>query len=481
MNPSSNINIPDNISNTSTDSSQIPESPKQLHIDIHNTDDIELGDIHEENTLLHYTESHFTHVANTDLRRLRDEYAHTTNDCSTMIRTNVSRCDSPMTISNYGSRSGSSNNSDGEEYMPPNPPLSKQLSLDDIAHRFMPIKPREDITNAKRSQPRRRSKFKQLAFHDVEKTLDKYYDMEIDNKYSSELDILTTFMKGQKNVYIQSKQLSQWRYNCLMIPSLLITCGVTIFSDVISCDSDNKWIITALNATIGLLIAMMNFLKLESSTTMFLQLANHYDKLEVSLEMTNSKLVLMDTENEKRTLVLNQIKLIEEKMNEMKEVNNVLIPAEMNQIFPIICHVNIFSFIKKLENHRQILILKFKDIQNEIRFILHKWEKEEQEIDINTMNITLLQRKTREKQREQNRLHFLYNIKDKLKIELNECRAAYGSMDDIFTTEIKQAERETSRLGIWFVCLWRQCFTQKRLKNINPILDKYFHFLFTDE
>jgi regulator of sirC expression with transglutaminase-like and TPR domain len=284
-----------------------------------------------------------------------------------------------------------------------------------------------------------------------------------------------------EDVYIQSKQLSQWRYNCLMIPSLLITCGVTIFSDLVKCDGDNKWIITALNASIGLLIAMMNFLKLESSTTMFLQLANHYDKLEVSIEMTNSKLVLMDTENERRTLVLNQIKLIEEKMNEMKEVNNVLIPTEMNQIFPIICHVNIFSFIKKLENHRQILVLKFKDIQNEIRFILHKWEKEEQEVDINTMNVTALQRKTREKQREQNRLNFLYTIKDKLKIELNDCKAAYGSMDDIFTTEIKQAERETSRLGIWFVCLWRQCFTPKRMKNVNPILDKYFHFLFTDE
>ena len=72
-------NIPDNTSNTSTDSSLVPESPNQIHIDIHNTADIELGDIHEENTLLHYTDSHFTHLANTDLRRLRDEYTHTTN------------------------------------------------------------------------------------------------------------------------------------------------------------------------------------------------------------------------------------------------------------------------------------------------------------------------------------------------------------------------------------------------------------------
>jgi hypothetical protein len=169
-------------------------------------------------------------------------------------------------------------------------------------------------------------------------------------------------------------------------------------------------------------------------------------------------------------------------MNEIKEVNNVLIPAEMKQIFPIICHVNIFSFIKKLENHRQILVFKFKDIQNEIRFILHKWEKEEIQLEEqNNMSVAVLQRKMREKEREQNRLTFLYDIKDKLKIELTDYRNAYGNMDDIFTAEIKQAEHETGRLGIWFVCLWRQCFTSVRMKNINPVLDKYFNFLFTDE
>ena len=64
------------------------------------------------------------------------------------------------------------------------------------------------------------------------KTLDKYYDMELDNKFSSELDILTTFMKGQKNLYIQANYLSQWRLNCIMIPSLLITASVTILSPV---------------------------------------------------------------------------------------------------------------------------------------------------------------------------------------------------------------------------------------------------------
>ena len=44
--------------------------------------------------------------------------------------------------------------------------------------------------------------FKSLSLEEIEQSLDKYYD-DSDNKFSSELDILITFMKGQKNLYIQ--------------------------------------------------------------------------------------------------------------------------------------------------------------------------------------------------------------------------------------------------------------------------------------
>ena len=77
-------------------------------------------------------------------------------------------------------------------------------------------------------------------------------------------------------------------------------------------------------------------------------------------------------------------------------------------------------------------------------------------------------------------MNFLYEIKEKLKIELNEYRSAYGCMEDIFTNEIKHAERETNRFCIWLLCLWKQQHTNN-LPHINPVLDKYFHFIFTDE
>ena len=44
--------------------------------------------------------------------------------------------------------------------------------------------------------------FKALSLDEIEQSLDKYYD-DSENRFSSELDILITFMKGQKNLYIQ--------------------------------------------------------------------------------------------------------------------------------------------------------------------------------------------------------------------------------------------------------------------------------------
>ena len=53
-------------------------------------------------------------------------------------------------------------------------------------------------------------------------------------------------------------------------------------------------------------------------------------------------------------------------------------------------------------------------------------------------------------------------------------------MDELFIHEIKRAETLTNRCGIWLLCLWKNNNNVK-LKNINPLLDRYFHFLFSDD
>lgn len=303
--------------------------------------------------------------------------------------------------------------------------------------------------------------FKLKAYNDIEKSLAKYY--EEDSKYSSKMDILITFMKGQKNIFTQSKYITEKKLNCLMIPILIFSAGMAVFAPFIQNYSWSGGFISGLNIIITTFVSMMNYMKYETHVEMYLQLANHYDKMEISLEMANSQLLFIENEKEKNDLVLAKIKDIEIKMNELKEVYNILLPREVKHMFPIICNLNILSLIKKMETYRKSLIHKFKDVKNEIRYILYKWKKENLTID------------NAQQMKEKKRLIFLYEIKEQIKDEFIDSKKIYDYVEDVFTKEIKNAEYN---IHLWFWCCWNKKSINKN--DIHPILNKHFHFIFED-
>jgi uncharacterized protein YlzI (FlbEa/FlbD family) len=104
------------------------------------------------------------------------------------------------------------------------------------------------------------------------------------------------------------------------------------------------WFVSGLNAVIMLCISLISYLKLESCIENYLHNVKQYDKLETTLEMTNNKLMFIESHKEKATLVLNKIKEIERKIGEIKESTNTLIPEDVKKLFPIICHINILYY-----------------------------------------------------------------------------------------------------------------------------------------
>ena len=137
------------------------------------------------------------------------------NHSNSIIELENYRCDSPITMSYNGSRSGSYDGSqhgldDGKQ----TPPFNQSLSLEDIANITQ-----ENLTKV---LSKNNNHFKKYSKKDIEKTVEKYYNVD-DNKFTNELDVITTYVRGQKNLYIQSKNINQWKLNLLMIPSILIT------------------------------------------------------------------------------------------------------------------------------------------------------------------------------------------------------------------------------------------------------------------
>jgi len=400
------INIEDLFVSSSSDESDDIRFIQTSPININHNNDIKIENIAGEHSLIEYTKQHF----NANIR-------HNDSDDFSIFKYNEHYycSDSPITMSNNNSDDG---NDDDE----------KESS----------------------------SKYRKITYDEMEKIIINNYDN--DNKYSNELDILITYLKGQKVLYTYSNRITRWKLNMLTIPSLVFTASIAIFSPFMQNFEWSIELICVLNGLITLLISLVNYLKLESTAEIYLNFANQFDKLETSMEFTSNSIAFIENEKEKKELVLKKMKEIEKKITDMKEANNILIPGELKILFPVIFNINIFSFIKKIELSKKNLIMKLKNTKNEINYILYKYGVE-QSI------------------RQKNRLDFLSDSKEKLKLELNHYNNAYSYIDTIFFHETYYGEK-LPILYMYLCCCCCNCKqTYETMKNKNPVVDEYLQFI----
>jgi hypothetical protein len=273
---------------------------------------------------------------------------------------------------------------------------------------------------------------------------------------------MITYTKGQKSLFMQSHLITQKKMYCFMIPVLFLSTAMAIFAPIIQDYSWSGGLISGLNVVVTFFVTMINYMKFESKSEKYLQLSNQYDRIEMSLEMTSNKLIYMDNTKEKNEIVLNKLKELEITMNELKDVYDLSLPQEISRLYPVIGNINIFSLIKKMESYRRVLIFKFRDVKNEINYILHKWK---QDTEMNPSS----------EKKEKDRLFFLYEIKEKIKTELLEFINIYQYVDELFSKDIKIANENHG-----FIYLY--CKYPRKIKkdDIHPLLHRYFTILFDD-
>ena len=376
--------------------------------DIKNTEVTDIEMAIEENKIVQYTDEHFMNKLNNTL----EPYSSSPNGIpipnDEMLDIMTSNIDirasnSPMTLSKSGSESSFETSDD----------------TDRVENTLTETKQR--LTLLKSSNKPVKKHFRNLSFKEVERSLETF---DTNCKLSNELDIIITYLNGQKNLYIHSKNFTHCKLNILMVPTLIISTVVTVLSPFISIYGWSNITIAILNATITLLISLVNYFKLESSTQIYSHLASQYDKLQTVLELANSRLVFLDNEIEQNKLVVKTIQEFEIKIFEIKDSSTIFIPEDIKSIFPIISHINIFSFIKRIETYKKSLIYKYRDAKNEMRYILYKIDPEKCD------------------ERCKSRVAYLVDIKTKIRDELIEYKTIYSYMDDAFIQEIKNAEEQ---------------------------------------
>ena len=315
----------------------------------------------------------------------------------------------------------------------------------------------------------KRNYFKKITYKDVEESLNKHYTKEV--QMSSELDILLTYLKGQRHIFNQANRITIQKFNMLMFPAIFITGFMTVVAPFLDTVGWSNWLLSILNALLTVMITINNFMKWQAVAAIYLTISNQYDKLAISVEMSRNEYMFSE-EKRKGVLILEKMRETEKRIMDIQNnYNDIIIPYEIQLMNPIISHINIFSFIKKIEHHKKELIMKYKDVKNEIRYIMFQWEKQ------NT-NESVVTKKDKDLERMQHLLEKKEEVKKKM-IQ-NNSNNVYAYIDNLFIREIRHSEKYYTyhSAGMYFI------FRPKPLERFtygNSVVDDYLNFIFIKE
>jgi len=272
------------------------------------------------------------------------------------------------------------------------------------------------------------------------------YVNDIHTNELSVMDVLTTYFRCQKYIYEQSNILMQSRYNGIFGVVISMTSSVCIFISFLETYRWRTVIIVVFNAIVTILLVMTKHLKLEQNAELYLYLSRQCEFIADNIKHVHAN----------KSMHSAKIRELETRLIETRDIPNIIIPQSIQVLYPVSSNVNIFSFIKKVNARILFITEELNKVKYEIDYILRKY-------------------KDNMGHRENNRMHYLLEMKENLKKDLKLVQTAYVYLEEIFTREINRADY----YGQTCEQLWCNSNTDFAINHshCNSFVDEYIAFI----